>query len=874
MGLRQVFARRGIYRDLADEIQQHIEEKTEALMAEGMSREEAQVAARREFGNVTRIEERGREAWMWPLAESLWADVRFAFRQLGRNPGFAITVVATLALGIGATTAIFSLVNAVLLRPLPFPESDQLMWLSEQDHSLPGVVAESLSYPNYFDWRARSHSFSGMASYNGTSMTMQLRGESQRIDAEVVSANLFDVLGVAPALGRDFNWDDEKPDHRTIMLSYAFWQSRFGAARDIAGTAVELNGQSYTVVGVMQKGFHFPVDGQPPALWMSIAHQKGALTQRGMTILSAVGRLKPGIPVERAKAELSKIAGDLARQYPDSNKPLYSALVEPELQHLTGDTRPVFRILFGAVVLVLLIVCANVAGLLLARCSRRSAEFALRTAIGASRAAIVRQMLVECVTLSLCGGLAGVGLAWGLLRAAVNLMPRDIPRISQASIDSRVLLFDVGISLVTGVLFGILPALRMSRSAPANAMREGSRGVAGSRSRHELHNLLVIAQTAIGLVLLVSSGLLIRSFVRILSVPPGFDPQHLVSARVGVTRLKDDQYVPFFEQLVERVRSLPGVQSVSAGWPMPMSDNHAGISFNIEGRPIAKGDEPSEALGLAMPGYFATMRIPILAGRDFTAQDNHQGQPVMMVNQAFADKYFRGQNPIGQHVQVRIGDGVMGDPMRQVVGVIGNVKALGLTAAAEPEYYLPYAQAVVTNPYLVIRMSGDPLLIEKPLRTLVHDVDPRAPVYQVETLEDYISKWAAAPRFQTFVLTCFAAMALVLAAVGLYGLLSYMVAQRTLEIGLRMALGAQRGDVLAMIVRRGLRFAVVGVLVGVAASAVVTRLLVGILYGVRPSDPVTFAATSGLLVVVSAVASAIPAYRAARLDPMTTLREQ
>jgi predicted permease len=712
-----------------------------------------------------------------------------------------------------------------------------------------------------------------MAAYYDSSVTLQLRGESQRIDAQSVSANLFDVLGVAPALGRGFSWDDEKAGHRAVVLSDGFWRSEFGSAPDIAGTAVELNGQNYTVAGVMPRGFQFPFAGKPATLWMSAGHASAALTQRGMTILSAVGRLKPGVSVEQAKADLSVIAGDLARQYPDSNKQLYSALVEPELQHLTGDTRPAFRILFGAVVLVLLIVCANVAGLVLARCSRRSAEFALRTAIGASRAAIVRQLLVESVALSVCGGAAGVGLAWVLLRAAVNLMPRDIPRISQASIDGRVVLFDVAISLATGVLFGILPALRMSRSAPANAMRAGARGLAGSRSGHELHNLLVIAQTALGLVLLVSSGLLIRSFVRILNVPPGFDPQHLVSARVGVTRLKNDQFVPFFEELVERVRSMPGVESVSAGWPMPMSDNHAGISFNIQGRPIAKGDEPSEALGLAMPGYFATMRIPILAGRDFTARDNHQGQPVMMVNQAFADKYFRGQNPLGQRIQVRLGDDVMNDPMRQVVGVIGNVKALGLTAASEPEYYLPYAQTVVTNPYLVIRTSGDPLL-EKPLRALVHDLDARAPVYEVETLDEYISKWAAAPRFQTFVLTCFAAIALVLAAVGLYGLLSYMVVQRTLEIGLRMALGAQRSDVLAMIIRRGLGFAVAGVVVGVAASAVVTRLLAGMLYGVRASDPMTFAATSGLLVVVSVVASAIPAYRAARLDPMRTLREQ
>jgi predicted permease len=812
---------------------------------------------------------------MWPLAESLWADVRFACRQLGRNPGFAITIVMTLALGIGATTAIFSLVNAVLLRPLPFPESDRLMWLAMQDHSAPGVVPESLSYPDYFDWRAQNHTFEGVASYIENGVTLQLHGETKRIDAQMVSANFFNVLNVAPMVGRDFTRDDEKSGHRAVMLSYGFWQSELGAAREVAGTSLTLNGRSYVVAGVMPRGFQFPFAGPPAALWISSADamENGTTSMRGFDVLSIVGRLKPGVTVEQAKADLSLIASSLARQYPDNNKQLYSALVEPELERLIGDTRPAFRVLFGAVILVLLIVCANVAGLLLARCSRRSGEFALRTAIGASRSAIVRQLMVESAALSVCGGIAGAGLAYGLLRAAVGLMPRDIPRIGQASVDGRVLLFDFAVSLATGMVFGILPAMRMSRSAPVRAMREGSRSVAGSRSGNRVHDVLVIAQAAIGLVLLVSSGLLIRSFVRILNVPPGFDPHQVLSARVNAMG-KGDELAQFFGQMVERIRSMPGVQSVSAGWPLPMSSSHAGISFNIQGRPVAKGDEPSESLGLAMPGYFATMRIPLLAGRDFTTEDNHKGPPVIILNQAFADKYCPGQNPLGQHIQIRLGDDVMNSPVRQVVGVIGDVKQKGLTAASEPQYYLPYAQAAVTNPYIVIRTAGDPLQMEHPLRALAHEMDQRAPVYQVELLDDYISKWAAAPRFQTFVLACFAGIALLLAAVGLYGLLSYMVAQRTLEIGLRMALGAQRADVLAMIVRRGLGFAVLGVVVGVAASAVVTRLLAGLLYGVRPSDPVTFAVTSGLLVAVSAVASAIPAYRAARVDPMTTLRDQ
>jgi predicted permease len=534
------------------------------------------------------------------------------------------------------------------------------------------------------------------------------------------------------------------------------------------------------------------------------------------------------------------------------------------------------RVLFGAVMLVLLIVCANVAGLLLARGSRRTAEFALRAAMGASRAAIIRQLLVESATLSLGGGVAGVALAYWLLRAAVRLMPLDIPRMQEASIDGSVLLFVLGVSLATGILFGVFPAWRMSQSMPAQALRDGSRSVVGGSGRNRVHNGLVIAQTAVGLVLLVSSGLLIRSFIRILNVDPGFDPRHVLSARAGVSfnTISHDQHLQFFQRALARISTLPGVQSASAGWPLPMSGIHAGISFNIQGHPIAKGDEPSESMALAMPSYFETMRIPLVAGRTFGEQDGIKGAPTIIINQAFAKKYFRGENPLGRHMQVRLGDDVFESPVREVVGVVGDSKLMKLTAAADPQYYLPYAQAVVTNPFLVVRSSGDPAMLEDSLRAAIHEVDPGVPVYQVSTLEDYLSKSAAQPRFQTFVLSCFAGIALVLAAIGLYGLLSYMVVQRTLEIGLRMAMGAQRSDVLGMIVRRGLTLALIGVGAGGVISAVMMRLLSGMLYGIRPYDPITFAGTAGLLLVVSVAASVVPAYRAARLDPIQTLREQ
>lgn len=880
MGFKQLITRKRIFSDLSEEIQQHLDEKAEALMTEGMSREEAQRAARREFGNVTRIQEHGREAWMWPLAERLWADLGFAIRQLCRNPGFSLTAILTLALGIGATTAVFSLVNTILLRPLPFPAQNRLMWLAQQDHSLPGVVPEALSYPDYFDWRAQNHTFSGMASYRGGGVTLQTAGEAQRLDAQQVSANFFQVLGVAPMLGRDFHWEDEKPGNREVMLSYSLWQLEFGSAKDIAGKTIQMDDHAYTVAGVMPKGFQFPLESPAPALWKSIAEDaegKDPQTgQRGFDSLDIVGRLKPGVTVEQAKADLSLVASNLARQYPDSNKQYSSALVEQELTHMTGDTRPALRLLFGAVTLVLLIVCANVAGLLLARGSRRSAEFALRAAMGASRATIIRQLLVESITLSLCGGAAGVALAYVLVQASVRLMPLNIPRIEDAAIDANVLLFDLTLSLVTGLVFGLLPAWRVSRSTPAQALRDGSRTVAGGHTQNNVQSGLVIAQTAIGLVLLVSSGLLIRSFVRILNVDPGFDPKHVITARIRVSfdTVSHDQHVQFYQQLVARISSLPGVRSASAGWPLPMSNNNSSVSFSIQGRPVAKGDEPSESIALAMPGYFESMRIPLVAGRTFGEHDGLKGAPTIIVNRAFANKYFPGESPIGKHIRVNEGDDVFEHSMREVVGVVGDIRHRGLTADTAPQYYLPYAQAVITNPYLTVRTEGDPLALQSALRAAIHDMDKSVPIYQVSTLEDYVSKSAAQPRFETILIAGFAVIALVLAAIGLYGLLSYMVVQRTLEIGLRMALGAQRADVLGMIVRRGLALSLIGVTAGLAISVGITRLLSGMLYGIRPTDPVTFAAMSGLLLLVGVAASSIPAFRAARVDPMKTLREQ
>lgn len=806
---------------------------------------------------------------------------RYALRQLRKNFGFTLTAVLTLALGIGATTAIFSLVYAVLLRPLPFPQPDRLVSLAQQDHSLPGVVHEPLSYPDYFDWRAQNHTFSGMASYDMGGLTLQHNGESQRVDAEMVSSNFFQVLGVAPMLGRDFRWEDEKPDHYTAMLSYVFWQSEFGSSREIIGQSIRLGDHSFTIAGVMPKEFNFPLGGRVPVLWVSLAGAASgkdpATSHRGEDELEVIGRLKPGVTLEQARADLTVIAGNLAHQFPDSNKWYTSALVQPELDHMVGDTRPALRILFGAVALLMLIVCANVAGLLLARIAQRRAEFGLRTAIGASRGEITRQVLLESLMLAFLGGGAGIMLASLLLQGMVRLVPLDIPRLNQVSVNGEVLAFAVAISMLTGLLFGVLPAWQMSQVEPLSALREGSRSMSSGRARHRLHSGLVIAQTAIGLILLAGSGLLIHSFIRILHVDPGFDANHLFTARVRVSwdHYSHDQHYQFYEQLLPKLAAIPGVQAASAGWPLPLSDSHATVSFAIEGRPVAPGDRPSETVALAMPGFFETLRIPLLSGRAFTDQDGLQGIPVAIINQAFAKKYFPGENPIGHRIQPGLGDDSRFDhSMREIVGVVGDVKRAGLTADADPTYYLPLAQSLISDPYVTIRTNRDPASIENAVRGIVRQMDNSAPVYQVQTMTDYIYKSEAQPRFQTWLLACFAGIALLLSAIGLYGLLSYTVVQRTFEIGLRMAIGAQRSDVLRMILRNGLRLALSGLITGLAASALLTSFLAHLLYGVKPLDPLTFVLVSIVLMAVSIAASFAPAWRASQLEPMKTLRDQ
>jgi predicted permease len=822
--------------------------------------------------------------------QTLLQDLRFAARQLRKNPGFAITTILTLALGIGAATAIFSLVNAVLLRPLPFPEQERLVWINntraprEGQKSENGVVPTVLSYPDFFDLRKQNRTLQYIAAYHDTSFSVSGGGDSKHVDGFIVSSDFFRALGVHPEFGRDFLPEDEKPGGRAVMLGHALWESQFGSDRAILGKNIDVAGLSYTVAGVMPAGFNFPIQTPAPQMWASLAvdavDSSGSgepiTEQRGAHGLEVVGRLKPGVTTEQAQADLTVITRDLQKQYPKTNKRVLGTVVKPELEHVVGSTRGPLRLLFGAVGFVLLIACANVAGLLLARASRRRGEIAIRSALGASRTRVIRQIIVESLLIAVCGGVAGLLLSMTLLRVLLRFVPNEIPRLDQVGTDLRVFGFAFLTSILTGLLFGVLPALRISQMVPSAAMRENTRTTTGGRNQQHLHGALVVAETAIGLVLLVGSGLLIRSFVQVLHVDPGFDSRHVLLASLDLpdNRYPGDKSVQFFRELMPRVGALPGVQSVGAGWPLPLTGSLMRITFEIEGRPSAQGEEPAETVSIATPGFFKTLGIPVKQGREFAESDTRQAPKVMIVTESFARKYFPGENPIGKHVKPGFGDGYTNETTREIVGVVGDVKRMRLTGNETPEYYLPYAQATAGPPILVIRSTTDLSALSSAVRSEVAALDRNVPVYDVHSYEDLVARSAAQPRFQSMLLTSFAALALLLSAIGLYSVLSYMVAQRTLEIGVRMALGAQRSDVLALILRRGVGLAMLGLVVGMMLSVVLTRYMASMLYSIKPLDPTTLLSVTAILLVVSLIASTAPAWRAARLDPMKTPREQ
>jgi len=815
---------------------------------------------------------------------TLLQDIRYGLRMLRKSPAFTAVALITLALGIGANTAIFSIVNAVWLRPLPFPEPDRLIYLTSAFSNQKDVTRPfAVSYPDFFDWRATSKSFSGMASYHGDSFTLTGLDQPLHVTAATVSGDFFSVLGVQPMLGRGFTRDEEKPGTRVVVLSHQLWESAFHSDREIVGKTILLEKQPYNVVGVMPAGFGFPIVSNPPQLWRTMAPEAEtsdpksppSTSQRGAHFLQGIARLKPGVSLETAREEMNLITRNLAAQYPDTNKKFPAATVITELEYLLGNSRPTLVILILAVVFVLGIACVNVANLLLVRASKRSKEIAVRAALGARRVRVVRQMLTESLVLGLGGALFGIPLAMWALKFFVSLNGTSLKRIQGANVDGAVMAFTVAVALLTSIVFGLVPALRASSPNLTEFMKEG-RGQTSGSSHQRLRAALVIAETAMGLVLLVVAGLLLRSFYRILNTDPGMNPHNVLTLTFDLPEKKypEKQQPAFYKQLLERLRSLPGVASAAAVTPLPMSGSGAIITFQIEGRPVPKAEEPSADIKVATPNYFHTMNIALLSGRDFNEHDEETSPPVVIVNQAFAQRYFPNENPLGKHIQPGVSN-TNEEPMREIIGVVANVKSRRLDVDALPEYYIPDTQLNFGSMTVCLRTSVEPHSITSAARAVVLSMDPDLPLYDVITMDEYLGITLAAPRFQSLLLEVFAGLALLLTAIGLYGVIAYTVAQRTHEIGVRITLGATRGNVVQMVLKSGLKLSLIGVAAGVVFSLIAARLATSfssLLFGIKPTDLVTLAAVVAIVMLVSLLACYIPAYRAAKVDPMIALR--
>ena len=810
---------------------------------------------------------------------NLIQDIRFGLRMLIKSPSVSIVATIALALGIGANTAIFSVVNAVLLRPLPFPDPDSLVAVFETDRER-GYNRGSHSYPNFFDLRAQNTVFERIATYRDSNFIMTGRGEPARLQGCVGTADLLPLLGVAPMLGRTFHPDDDKPSEtgRAVILSHALFQNRFGGDPSILNQSITLDAVNFTVIGVMPPGFEFPIQNEPVDLWTTIAGdasgKEPVTVQRGAHFLRVIGRLKPGVTEDQAQTELTTIAARLEQQYPDENT-RKSLRAESALSALVADARPMLLLFLSAVASVLLIACANVANLLLARATSRHREMAIRTAMGASRMRVIRQLLTESVLLSLLGGTIGLLLAVWWSDLLVALGKDDIPRALHVGIDWRVLGFTLGLSLLTGLIFGLAPAFHSSKTELVESLKEGARGSSDGARRIRLRNVLMIGELAMAMVLLVIAGLLIQSLWRLQKVNSGLQPENLLTFNVGLSEVKYkyNQQTQFFIDLKNRLEATPGVQSASTIYPLPLSGDRFSISFEIEGRPLPQKDHPSGDFFTTGVGYFRTMGIPVLKGRDFEDRDKHGSTPVIIITETFARQYFPNEDPIGKRVKPGISSIEDEDStMREIIGVVGDVRNRNLATEARAAYYVPHTQVPFSQMVAVIKTNSEPRAFLPVVTKVVSGMDQDIPLFGVKSMEEYLSASVAAPRFGTTLLTIFAAVALILTIVGLYGVMSYSVAQRTNEIGIRVALGAQSRDVLLMIVKHGSKMILIGLGIGLAAAFAVTRLIASLLFGVTAKDPYTFAAVAVLLAIVALLACYIPAWRATKVDPMEALR--
>jgi len=809
--------------------------------------------------------------------QTLLQDLRYGFRTLMRKPGFTIVAIVALALGIGANTAIFSVINSILLRPLAYKDPERLVVIN---HDYPKInLKASVSAIGYTHYRDNAKSFESVAALTGGSFNLTGGGDPERLNGSPVTHNFFSALGSGAALGRVFLPEEDQPGkNKVVVLSHGFWQRRFGGDPGIVNKTITLNDESHTVVGVMPASFQFGRElGQVVDLWTPIAFTPQQLSYNNLTneFLFVFARLRPGVTIGQARAELDTIANNLRRQYLPwaATRSEWGLTTESLRELVVGDIRLALLILMGIVGLVLLIACANVANLLLARAADRQKEMAIRAAMGAGRWRVIRQLLTESALLAVTGGALGLLLAWTGISALVKVNEAQIPRAHEIGLDWRVLAFTLGVSLLTGVIFGLVPALQTSKADLHETLKEGGR-TGSSGARAWVRNTLVVLEMALALVVLISAGLLIRSFWRLQQVNPGFAPQNVLAMSLGLPMTKyrePAQRANFYKEVLQRIRALPGVQSAGATSILPLSGNNSSGSFRIEGRVTPQGQSsPHGDRWAATTDYFSTMKIPIIRGRFFDDRDTIESQPVAIVDETMARKYWPNEDPVGKRITFQGGPN---NPIwREIVGIVGHVKHKALDGESRVQYYIPHSQVQNPNMYLVVRTNTDPASLTGAVRGAISGLDKDLPVFRVRTMEQFVIDSMAQRRFAMTLLGIFAAVGLALAAVGLYGVLSYSITQRSHEIGIRMALGAEARDVLRLVVGQGMLLALAGVALGSVAAFLLTRLMANLLFDVKASDPLTFVSIALLLALVALVACFMPARRATKVDPIVALR--
>lgn len=863
--------------ELDEELRSHLQMATRDRMDRGETRDQAEISARRELGNVSLVKEVTRDTWGWTSLERLMQDLRYGLRMLVRSPGYTAIAILTLALGIGANTALFSVINGVLLNPLPLPEPNQLVTLHE---SKPNFDRGSISYPNFLDWQRENHTFSSMAIARAYAFSLTGMGEAEQVNGEFLSSDFFPLLGVKPVIGRTFAPGEDRVGAGPIaLISAGLWQRKFGGTPDVLGKNMMLDARDYTIIGVIPASFHLAIPGfRDREVYVPIGQwTNNLLLTRGAGLgIHGIGRLQPGVSIDQAQADMDGVTRNLAAAYPDADKGIGAKLV-PLKQQMVGEVRPFLLVLLGAVGCVLLIACVNVANLLLARSIGRAREFAIRAALGASRARVVRQLLTESVLLALAGGLLGLLLAaWGT-HAALRLLPAALPRAEEIGLDAHVLIFTTAISLLAGILFGLAPALKVSQPNLHETLKEGGRGASGTR--HRTQGVFVVVETALALVLLIGAGLMIRSLVELWNVDPGFNPHNVLSFGLSLppslAKASPDAIRAAFREFDAKIAAIPGVRAVSQTWgALPLSGDDENL-FWFEGQPKpASENDMNWAIDyIVEPDYLTVMGIPLQRGRFFTSQDNERSPRVVVVDDVFAAKYFPNQDPIGKRIHM-----ANGDYPAEIVGVVGHVKQWGLdsddTQPLRAQFYLACMQMPddFMGAGVVVRSDETTTGLFDSIRHTSSQMSSQQVIFGAQTMNEIISDSLAARRFSMILLGTFAALALLLASVGIYGVISYLVGQRTHEIGLRMALGAQRGDILRLVLGQGGRMAGIGIVIGFAAALGLTRLMTNLLFGVKPTDPLTFAAVAMLLCGVALAACYVPARRAMRVDPMVALR--